>query len=387
MAEDTQGGQEKTEEPSKRKREKSAEEGRVLTSKEMFVLTSMCAAFMLMLALAQFFLPLIQGWGRMFHFERPHDLTALSLERLGTLITQIMFTSLMVGIPIMVIIIATQTAIGGLNFAPKAMSFKARRLNPLSGLKRIFSSKGLMELVKAVLKVTLLCGIASIVLYLRWPDLIQLTLRAFQPAFFTALMDFPLLLGMLILGLSLIALLDYFWQRHTHIQSLKMTKQEVKDEYKQTEGSPEVKAKIRRMQMETAANVSKQQKALEDVPHATAIITNPAHFAVALKYDVGAAAPPVILALGRGHMAAQIIERAKQAQINIFRAPLLARALYFTGEIGTEIAEQLYQSVAVILAYLYRLDKGESVTAPEIDLPPEMRFNEYGQPLKAKENA
>ena len=191
-------------------------------------------------------------------------------------------------------------------------------------------------------------------------------------------------LGMLLIILAIIAMIDYFWQRHTHIQSLRMTKQEVKDEYKQTEGSPEVKAKIRRMQMETAANAGRQQAALDDVPDATAVITNPTHFAVALKYEVGSSEAPKILAMGRGNMAHQIIERANGADVTVFRSPLLARALYYTGEIGAEIAEQLYQAVAVVLAYLYRVDKGEVLAEPEVEIPESLRFTENGQPLKGE---
>ena len=138
-----------------------------------------------------------------------------------------------------------------------------------------------------------------------------------------------------------------------------MSRQDLKDEFKQTEGSPEVKAKIRRMQSETATRSARQREALDDVANATAVITNPTHFAVALKYEVGDQAAPVILAMGRGIIAQQIIERADSAQVSVFRSPILARALYFTGEIGEEISQSLYNAVAVVLAYLYRLEKGK----------------------------
>jgi len=137
--------------------------------------------------------------------------------------------------------------------------------------------------------------------------------------------------------------------------------------------------------METAQNAGRQQAALEDVPQATAIITNPTHFAVALKYEVGSSEAPKILAMGRGHMAQKIIETGKDSRVTVFRSPLLARALFFTGEIGTEISEQLYQAVAVVLAYLYRLDKGEMLEEPDVDLPGDMQFNETGQKLGAED--
>ena len=386
MAEESQDGQEKTEDPSQRKLQKSAEDGKILTSKEMFVFTSMFAAFLMMFVTPFFAQKALSYWSRLFHFTRPDDLTTMIFERFYELILSIIISGLVIGVPMIIIVIGTQVAVGGLNFAPKALNFKGNRLNPLQGFKRMFGTKGLMELTKSVLKVVLLFSIAAVVIYARLPSVLQLPSRDLGAATIASLLNFPFLLGMLVIILAIIAMIDYFWQRHTHIQSLRMTKQEVKDEYKQTEGSPEVKAKIRRMQMETAANASRQQAALSDVPDATAVITNPTHFAVALKYEVGSSEAPRILAMGRGNMAHQIIDRAKASNVTMFRSPLLARALYFTGEIGSEIAEQLYQAVAVVLAYLYRVDKGEALAEPDVEIPEEMKFSENGQSLAAKTN-
>ena len=384
MAEESQDGQEKTEDPSQRKLEKSAEDGKVLTSKEMFVFTSMFAAFVLMFVTPLFAQKVLAYWSRLFHFTRPDDLMTMAFERFYELIFSIIVAGLFVGVPMIIIVIGTQVAVGGLNFAPKAFNFKGNRLNPLQGFKRMFGTKGLMELTKSILKVVLLFAIAAVTIYALLPSVLQLPSRDLGTATIASLLNFPFLLGMLLIILAIIAMIDYFWQRHTHIQSLRMTKQEVKDEYKQTEGSPEVKAKIRRMQMETAANAGRQQAALDDVPDATAVITNPTHFAVALKYEVGSSEAPKILAMGRGNMAHQIIERANGADVTVFRSPLLARALYYTGEIGAEIAEQLYQAVAVVLAYLYRVDRGEVLAEPEVEIPESLRFTENGQPLKGE---
>ena len=157
-----------------------------------------------------------------------------------------------------------------------------------------------------------------------------------------------------------------------------MTKQEVKDEHKQTDGSPEVKAKIRRMQMEKSRETSKQREALNNVSDATAVITNPTHFAVALKYTPGEINAPTIVAMGQGIIAKQIIERAQEHNITVFRSPLLARALFFTSKIGNEISDKLYNAVAVALAYIYRIDQGEPAEQPDITLPDELIFDEYG---------
>ena len=384
MAEESQDGQEKTEDPSQRKLEKSAEDGKVLTSKEMFVFTSMFAAFVLMFVTPLFAQKALAYWSRLFHFTRPDDLMTMAFERFYELIFSIIIAGLFVGVPMIIIVIGTQVAVGGLNFAPKAFNFKGNRLNPLQGFKRMFGTRGLMELTKSILKVVLLFAIAAVTIYALLPSVLELPSRDLGTATIASLLNFPFLLGMLLIILAIIAMIDYFWQRHTHIQSLRMTKQEVKDEYKQTEGSPEVKAKIRRMQMETAANAGRQQAALENVPDATAVITNPTHFAVALKYEVGSSEAPKILAMGRGNMAHQIIERANGADVTVFRSPLLARALYYTGEIGAEIAEQLYQAVAVVLAYLYRVDRGEVLAEPEVEIPESLRFTENGQPLKGE---
>ena len=385
MAEQSQDGQEKTEEPTQRKIQKAREDGQVLSSKEMFVFTTLFAGLVIMVILPIFIQPAITRWSRMFHFERPNDLNKLIGEKFFEMLELVILSGIIIGVPIMIVIIATQAAVGGLNFAPKAMNFKGSRISPLAGLKRMFSAKGLVELVKSLLKVFLLFGVSGVVLYAHLPSLIQLTELNLNSALASGLDMFPSLLGAMLVILAFIAAIDYFWQRHVHIKQLRMSKQEIKDEYKQTEGSPEVKAKIRRMQMETAQNAGRQQAALEDVPQATAIITNPTHFAVALKYEVGSSEAPKILAMGRGHMAQKIIETGKDSRVTVFRSPLLARALFFTGEIGAEISEQLYQAVAVVLAYLYRLDKGEIMEEPDVDLPDNMQFNETGQKLGAED--
>ncbi|MFZ9078796.1 MAG: EscU/YscU/HrcU family type III secretion system export apparatus switch protein [Alphaproteobacteria bacterium] len=382
MAEEGDDSQEKTEDPSQRKLEKAAEEGRVLTSKDMFVFTGLFGALLMMLAVPGIIEPVLGKWGALLRLERGADLDALISQRITEGIKMILITGVVIGVPLMAVVILTQAAVAGnLNFAPKAMAFKGNRINILKGLQRMVSIKALVELGKASLKVVLLFSIAIGILYMQAPKILKLPYRSLGEAVASAGTMFPAVLGGLLLMLAVIALLDFLWQRHTHIKSLKMSKQDQKDEYKQTEGSPEVKAKIRRMQMENSANAARQQAALDDVSSATAIITNPTHFAVALKYEVGSIEAPKILAMGRGKIAEMIIDRGKDANITIFRSALLARALYFSGEIGKEIPEMLYQAVAVILAYIYRIDRGEDLERPEIELPEDMRFDEFGKPL------
>ena len=386
MAEQSEDGQEKTEEPTARKLEKAAEEGQVLSSKEMFVFTGIIGMFGLIYILPYFSQIMLSYWSMFFDWS---DIVNDKKSILDILFYALRFFTLIIffiSIPMFIIVLLTQISVGGINFAPKAIQFKGKKINPVEGFKRMFSQKALAELVKAILKVLLLFGLTALVIYDRLDDMLQLTERELSQAIIVMAQSFPKLLFVLLIGLAIIAAIDYFWQRHIFIQGLRMTKQEIKDEFKQTEGSPEVKAKIRRKQMEASANTAKQAAALDDVKNATAIITNPTHFAVALKYEVGTKGAPTILALGKGPMAKNIIERAENAKITLFRSPLLARALFFTGEIGQEINDKLYTAVAVALAYIYKIDRGEFASEPEINVPQDMQFNEQGDLLEGSKN-
>tara|TARA_A100001011_G_C14268509_1_gene825854 strand:- start:757 stop:1923 length:1167 start_codon:yes stop_codon:yes gene_type:complete len=386
MAEQSEDGQEKTEEPTARKLEKAAEEGQVLSSKEMFVFTGIIGMFGLIYILPYFSQIMLSYWSMFFDWS---DIVNDKKSILDILFYALRFFTLIIffiSIPMFIIVLLTQISVGGINFAPKAIQFKGKKINPVEGFKRMFSQKALAELVKAILKVLLLFGLTALVIYDRLDDMLQLTERELSQAIIVMAQSFPKLLFVLLIGLAIIAAIDYFWQRHIFIQGLRMTKQEIKDEFKQTEGSPEVKAKIRRKQMEASANTAKQAAALDDVKNATAIITNPTHFAVALKYEVGTKGAPTILALGKGPMAKNIIERAENAKITLFRSPLLARALFFTGEIGQEINDKLYTAVAVALAYIYKIDRGEFASEPEINVPQDMQFNEQGDLLEGSNN-
>ena len=382
MAEENQDGQEKTEEPSQRKIDKHKEDGKVLTSKEMFVFTGIAGALLVMYAFSFSFKALLFEWGDLFVLSGNDKLDDLPATKSFTALFFILKISLLVGIPMLIIVLATQFAVGGINFAPKALSFKSNRINPLSGIKRMFSLKSLVELGKALLKVGLLFASAIGVIYYLLPRILRITDGTLKTGLELTQSSFPLLIGALLISLLLIAALDYFYQRYEHIKSLRMTKQEVKDEYKQTEGSPEVRAKIRRLQMESATKSAKQQDALQNMGQATAIITNPTHFAIALKYEVGQSGAPKIIAMGKGLIAKRIMDIGVEKSITSFRSPLLARALFFTGEIGEEISEKLYNAVAIALAYVYKLDRGEDIDVPDIDVPEDLRFNENGTILK-----
>ena len=385
MAEENEDGQEKTEEPSQRKIEKAKEDGKVLSSKEMFVFTNISMGLVLMFA---FFLVARQylfEWADLFVFDSDTKLDDLYSIKSNYALWYYLKVSLLFGTPIFLVTLGTQIAVGGINFAPKAMSFKGSKLNPIKGFKNIISMKSLVELGKSILKVCLLMGTATYVIYLYLPTIIRISDGNLNSALETLKKLFPLLLIASLIALATIAAIDYFWQRYQHIESLKMTRQEQKDEFKQTEGSPEVKQKIRQKQMEASMASAAQRKSVENVSEATAIITNPTHFAVALKYIVGEPGAPEVVAMGRGNIAQEIISRGKEKNITVYRSPLLARALFFTSEIGKEISEKLYSAVAVALAYIYKIDKGELVDEPQIDIPEDLRFNENGKVMKDKD--
>ena len=378
MAEENQDGQEKTEEPTQRRLDKAAEEGRVLTSKEVMVFTSLAMGLVLFLALGPFMRSGLSVWGGLFVIDSGLSLDTLGLVKVRYAFWLVILVTLIVGIPLMIVTLLTQIGVGGLNFSTQALHFKGNRIDPLAGLKRIFSVKGLVELAKSILKVALLFGIGGIVIYMQLPELIQLSASSLALAIERASAAVPNLMGGLLVGLFIIAVIDFAWQRHTHTQSLRMTIKEVKDESRQTDGSPEVRAKIRRLQYQQSQESSKQRDALGNVSDATVVITNPTHFAVALKYTSGQMGAPTVLAMGRGVMAQQIIEKAESHDVRTLRIPILARALFFTSEIGGEITEGLYNAVAVILAYVFRINNDETLEMPDLTLPPELRFDEYG---------
>ena len=378
MAEENQDGQEKTEEPTQQRLQKAAEEGQVLTSQEMMVFTTLAMGLLLFMGLSPFFEAGLGAWSKLFVIDSVENLDTLWLAKVRYGFWLVILTTIIFGTPLMIITVLTQAAVGGLNFSNKAYNFKPSKINPVSGLKRIFSVKGLVQLGKSVLKVALLFPIGALVILYHLPSIIQVSRSSLGQGLHRLGELFPYLVGALLIALLVIAAIDYIWQRHSHKKSLMMTPKEVKDESKQTHGSPEVKAKIRRMQMQKSQESARQRDALDNVGSATAVITNPTHFAVALKYTAGQAGAPEVVAMGRGPIALQIIDRAKDAHVTTLRIPVLARALYYTSEIGGEIAEGLYNAVAVILAYVFRIDSGESLDMPELTLPPELRFDEDG---------
>ena len=380
MAEGASEGQEKTEDPTQKRLEKAKEDGQVASSKELFVFSTLLVGLLLYIGLMPLMPSLLQEWSSLFSFAGQKGVMDEIYRNLGASFQFMFWKSVIFAIPLLIIVVLTQMGMSGaINWSSSALAFKPNRINPLSGIKRMFSVKALVEMLKAIGKVTLLIGTALLV-FMATIDALFTTPSTHLMGGLSRMGDvFLLLIIVFLLVLAAISVFDVIWSHYQHNEQLRMTLQEVKDESKQTEGSPEVKAKIRRMQMTAVSRAKERKAAMEAVPTATAIITNPTHFAVALKYEVGTEGAPMILAMGRGNQAQEIIEIGKDAGVTIFRNELLARALYFAGQIGDEIPGPLYTAVAAVLAFIYRLNNDEQVDPPDVDLPEDMRFDENGK--------
>ena len=259
---------------------------------------------------------------------------------------------------------------GGWSFSMSAIAFKAEKLNPLKGLKRVFGPNGLVELVKALAKFGLVGGVAVFYLLKFTGDFLSL---GTQPLHAALLHSATIALKALLVfsfPLLIIAAIDVPFQLWQHAKQLRMTRQEVRDENKETDGNPEVKSRIRAMQMDVA-----NRNMMEQVPEADVVVTNPTHFAVALKYDPNKMGAPRVVAKGADLIAARIREIAGEHSVPLLSAPPLARALFRTTELNDEIPARLYAAVAQVLTWVYQLKtyKREGGDEP---LTPDVDFNE-----------
>ena len=381
MAENDQA-QEKTEEPTQRRLEKAREDGEVLSSKEMFVFASSAAGLLVLTVLGLLSGNILSGWSQLFSFSHPEELLTLKIKNAWKSYQLLLTAAAVFGIPCFVFVVGMQAFVGnGLSISGKALGFKLEKLNLIKGLGRIFSIKGLVELIKSVAKVVLLTSCVVIFLWYFLPDIIYLSAGSLESGLGVLYRTLLLFIFSLIFILFAIGIGDYLWSRHTFLQKLRMTKQDIKEEFKESEGSPEVKSRMRRLQMEASQRAAEQSQAIDDVKDATVVITNPTHFAVAIKYDPSADAAPIILAMGKDIMAKRVIEQAELHSKSIIRSPILARALYFTGNIGQAISEQLYSAVASILAYVYQLERGIDATLQEPEVPDDFNFDENGRAI------
>jgi flagellar biosynthesis protein FlhB len=370
MAEENHG-QERTEEATPRKRQKAREEGQVPRSRELNSMALVCVAALALMALAPWGASRLMDLTRRV-FDMASDPQAHWIEVLRMSAAE----AALVVAPFLLLTaaagVASSVAVGGFLLSGKAVAFKASRMSPISGLKRMFSMRALVELAKSVVKIVVICGVAAVLLGYVMNDLLNISSLALDNAIGTGLSI--VLLGLLLMGavLVVIAVIDVPFQIHQHEKQLKMTLQEVKDEMKDTEGKPEVRSRIRQLQYEMS-----RRRMLEDVPKADVVITNPEHFSVAIKYDALSMSAPLVLAKGADQMAFRIREIAGAADVPLLRVPALTRAVYYAAEPGEEVPPGLYVAVAQVLAYIYQLEqyrRGQVARAPElgdVTVPPE----------------
>ena len=377
MAEES--GQDKTEEPTAQRLSKAREEGQIARSQELAPAAMMVMATLFFTMMGQY---LFNSMGSLFKSQLQFDRKITDkAELLPAIFGSAIVDGFVIVLPliaIMAVIAALSTTLsGGLIFAPKLALPKFSKLNPLTGLKRMFGTDALIQLGKAVAKFLVVGTILLVSVMNNLNDLTnisQMDLGQAVRVAGTIIVDSCFWLS---LGLVLVALVDVPLQRHQLNKKLKMTKQEVKDEMKNSEGNPEVKGQIRRRQREILNN-----KMMTKVKDADVVITNPTHFAVALSYDPNGEGAPILVAKGDDGLAARIREEATKHGVYLFEAPLLARALYFTTKLDHPIPEALYHAVAQVIAFVFSLNqsygRGQEVIKPDPKIPDEMKFDANG---------
>ena len=346
-------GQEKTEKATGKKRSEARRKGQVAQSREIsstMILMTVLGIFYfsgawVLQKLSELITGVYQNVGTL-RFTQISDASAFSLE----ILYQFLAVLLPFLLPIAIVGFVANVMQIGFQINSEAMALKFSKMNPISGMKRLVSLKSLVELGKAIIKILFIGCIAYLLVksdIQQFPALIHQEVG--QILVFIARVSLKVCF-FVCLAMIVLAALDFIYQRWQHEQDLKMTKQEVQDEHKQTYGDPKVKARIRSVQMEMA-----RRRMMEAVPGADVVITNPTHLAIALKFDAREMVAPRILAKGSGYIAQRIREIAVEHQIPIVEEKPLAQALFKMIEIGDYIPAELYRAVAEVLAYVYRL--------------------------------
>tara|TARA_B110000003_G_scaffold86082_1_gene88115 strand:+ start:5482 stop:6630 length:1149 start_codon:yes stop_codon:yes gene_type:complete len=376
---DESASEERTEEPTAKRLEKAREDGQVARSQELSVAAMMIGVALFMLVFGGTLLDKLRHiFAAGFLFER-RDVFSDNL--LPSTFGQHAVDSVLVLSPMfllaIMISIGASGALGGYNFSVKALAPKASKINPLKGLKRIFGLKAVVDLTKAFTKFVLVAAVLYLVVVSKFDALVSLGFMGMQSAMSEAGQIISSGAVWVTLTLVIAAGIDVPYQLYEHNKKLKMTKQEVKDEFKDIEGRPEVKAQIRRKQREMS-----MASMVDAVAEADVVIVNPEHFAVALSYDPSSNGAPTVAAKGVDHMAQTIRERARENGVPIFSSPSLARALFFTTDVNHSVPEALYYAVAQVIAYVFglnSLDRKASVAKkPSPEVPLEMRFKTDG---------
>ncbi|MBR9856994.1 MAG: flagellar biosynthesis protein FlhB [Gammaproteobacteria bacterium] len=369
---DQNSSQDKSEQPTEQKKRKARRQGQVARSKDLNTVVLLLLGGIMLLwqtaALSDFFKRLF-----ILNMELPAVATR-EPEQMMLYLEQSLMAAVWALLPLFltlsVLLVFSGLMPGGLLLSWDSLQPKFERLNPLSGLKRMFSKQTLVELLKAMLKVSLLGGALAGILYSQWERLVFLGRQSLYTGFGQGLGLLVLAVLVLCVVLALVAVIDVPFQRWSMTQKLKMTKQEVKDEQKSSDGRPEIKQRIRQIQFQMAQGRIEQR-----VPEADVVILNPTHYAVALKYDPNRAEAPFVVAKGSDELAARIRELARLHQCEIITIPALTRAIYYSTRVDQQVPAGLYGAVAYVLTHVLQLQAWREGRArapsklPEFNIP------------------
>ena len=353
MADENDDAQEKTEEPTGKRLSKARDEGQIARSTEINIAASVISVALFLFLFGNSLLSNVANvFARGLVFDAQSVLEPqVAAGRLDDAMLEVFFAILPLLLLSASVVVVCSGLIGGYNFSWKALQPKASKFNPIAGLKRMFGTRSLVELAKAIAKFALVGGVAYILITSSISEFSEISRMAFEPGISASASLVTTAFLVAATTLIIIALIDAPYQAYKHNQQLKMTKKEVKDERKDTDGSPEVKQRIRQKQREVYT-----ARMLEAVAEADVVITNPEHFAVALAYDPSSDDPPRVVAKGADFTAQRIRERAAEEGVPLFQSPVLARALFFTTEIQGFIPEALFEAVAQVIAYIFNIN-------------------------------
>ena len=379
MAEN-QNGQERSEQPTSKRQSEARRKGQVARSRDLGTLLVVSGALMFIWLTSDALVNSLFAF--MNNALTPSGELLSNPALLANYLADSIVSGLLIVMPLLLVTIGLAlvgpTLMGGIVFSFEALAFKVEKLDPIKGLGKMFSTKGLIELVKALLKFLLIVGIAAYLFFLMQKEVLTLGRLEVVEGILKSGSHIIWLTFLTSLSLAIIAAIDVPYQLWSHNQELKMTMQEVRDESKETDGRPEVKSRIRQLQREIS-----ERRMLEDVPTADVVITNPTHYSVALKYDQSGATAPIVVAKGADLVALKIRTIASENNVLIYEEPPLARAIFASSEIGDEIPAPLFLAVARVLAYVFHRKKAgptDYVPRPEAASLPEdyMKFCEEG---------
>jgi flagellar biosynthetic protein FlhB len=344
----------KTEKATPKKKQDARKKGQVFQSKEISSAFVLLFIFIGLKLFGGFMTDEIKVFTKSMFSNFNNIESVYSINGLTQLVIRTMVLIFKVMGPIMAIALVTALAVEyaqvGVLFTTETLKFKLERLSPISGLKRIFSLRAVVELVKSIVKLVFVGYVAYSFIKGQSDNVLNImNMDAIGISTYIASTSLDLAIRICIV-MVFIGAVDYIYQWYDYEKNLRMTKQEIKEEYKQVEGNPEIKSKIKQKQREMS-----MRRMLQDVPKADVVITNPTHFAVAIKYDDKVSSAPIVIAKGQDFLAQRIKETARENKVEIVENKPLARALYDAVNIGQEIPQELYQAVAEVLAFVYSL--------------------------------